>query len=279
MLLGTSINKTQKLLSQLIFDDSICIEEPLEIIIEYYFQNLKKREAISITMRTPGNEAELALGFLYTEGVIDSINEVEKISTSFDCNDSEDRSQQCIVTLQKSKIFQIDKIKRHFYANSSCGVCGKTSIDLSLESCPYILIKDFPQITKQTILKLPHTLRNSQALFAQTGGCHGVALFNTNGDLIKVMEDIGRHNAMDKLIGYILKEKLSPLQNHVIVVSGRASFELIQKSLTVACSIFVAVGAPSSLAISIAKEFNMSLIGFTKNTEANIYCNPQRIIE
>ena len=113
MLLGTSINKTQKLQSQSIFDDSICIEEPLEIIIEYYFQNLKKREAISITMRTPGNEAELALGFLYTEGVIDSINEVEKISTSFDCNDIEGRSQQCIVTLQKSKIFQIDKIKRH----------------------------------------------------------------------------------------------------------------------------------------------------------------------
>jgi len=277
-MLGLSQKPIIKLSHNQLIDDTVCIEEPLEIILEFYSHQQLKRETIAITMRTPGNEKELAIGFLYTEGIIDKYEEIDKIEFSFDCAQDESRNQQCVIRLIKNKFIDITKHKRHFYTSSSCGVCGKTSIDLSLEQCPFILIKSIPKIKKEILLQLPERLKINQAIFSKTGGSHGVGLFDTNGNMICVMEDVGRHNAMDKLIGYVLINNLIPLQDQVIVVSGRASFELIQKSLCIACSIFIAVGAPSSLAVEIASEFSMTLVGFTKNNNANIYSCPERII-
>jgi FdhD protein len=277
-MLGLTQKPIIKISNNQTFDDIVCIEEPLEIILEYYSHNQLKRETIAITMRTPGFEKELAIGFLYTEGIIDKYEEIEKIDFSFDCTQDETRNQQCVIRLIKHKFVDITKHKRHFYTSSSCGVCGKTSIDLSLEHCPFILIKSIPQLEKEILLQLPEKLKLNQEIFSKTGGSHGVGLFDTKGNMICVMEDVGRHNAMDKLIGYVLVNNLNPLKEHVIVVSGRASFELIQKSLCIACSIFIAVGAPSSLAVEIANEFNMTLIGFTKNNSANIYSCQERIV-
>lgn len=259
-------------------NDIICVEEPLEIILEHYKHGQLIRTPLSITMRTPGDDEDLAIGFLYTEGVIDKIDDILQLHVTFDCDNYEDRNQQVVVRINPNKIIDIAKFQRHFYSNSSCGVCGKTSIDLSLESCPFILKSAKQSIDIKTIISIPESLRSNQNLYTATGANHGCGLFTLNGDMICVKEDVGRHNAMDKLVAYILKNNLSPIHDMIIAVSGRASFELIQKSLSVACPIFVAVGAPSSLAIKLAQDFGMTLIGFTRHDDANVYCGAERII-
>ena len=174
--------------------------------------------------------------------------------------------------------FDFESLDRHFYTTSSCGVCGKTAIDLAVSNCSFVLKKNLPKVSIETILKLPAELRKHQNLFDKTGGNHACGLFDSKGLLLHYAEDVGRHNAMDKLIGKVLKDKMIPCDNHIVLVSGRASFELIQKTLMIGIPIFVAIGAPSSLAVELAENFGLSLIGFLRENKGNVYAGAGRII-
>jgi FdhD protein len=252
--------------------DTIAVEEPLEIIVSY--GSPRKRKTLAVTMRTPDDDTHLALGFLYTEGIISSKKEVANMRFL--------EENSLLVDLHENVNFDIEKLNRHFYTTSSCGVCGKASLEaVSTQSC-YILNKNFPLISKNILFKINTQIIDNQPLFKQTGGTHASALFdlseaNFDFKYIKTMEDVGRHNALDKIIGYALKNDMLPLSNHLLVVSGRASFELIQKALMAGIPIVAAVGAPSSLAVDLAVENNMTLIGFLKKNTLNVYSGFERI--
>jgi FdhD protein len=259
--------------------DDIIVEEPLEIILKFKHHNKSILKTISITMRTPGDDENLVRGFLFTEGIIKNpLQDIEKFEFRFDCNAEPVEQQTIIVHLRENILPEIENLDRHFYTSSSCGVCGKQSIDLALNNCSFILKKNQPQVEQKILYQLPEILRIQQTLFQKSGGNHGCGLFDTRGNLILFAEDVGRHNAMDKLAGKALTNSLVPLNDHIILLSGRASFELIQKALMIGTPIIAAVGAPSSLAIQTADSFGMSLIGFLKPGMGNIYCHPDRII-
>ena len=220
-------------------------------------------------MRTPGNDEELALGFLFTEGIIKDVNQIISVNLSSE--------NSITVSFRDDVNFDLKKLEKHFYTSSSCGVCGKTSI----ESIKTIKNNTKPNDTlifnASLIYKLPFILRQNQNIFEQTGGLHASAIFDIDGQLILMNEDIGRHNALDKLIGSAFQNKLLPLENHLLLLSGRASFELIQKATMAGIHMVVAIGAPSSLAVELAHERRMTLIGFLKNDRFNIYCGENRI--
>jgi FdhD protein len=255
-------------------EDALAIEEPLEIIIGYGTASKRQRKTIAVTMRTPDYDFELALGFLFTEGVIASKNDVKSIRFLED--------NRVLVDLDEKIVFDFDTLNRHFYTTSSCGVCGKASIEaISTQSC-FILQKDSPKIPKAVIFKIPLQLIENQLLFNKTGGVHASLLFAPQppkGEYkaTKVFEDVGRHNALDKLIGWACQNDLLPLKNNILLVSGRASFELIQKAMMAGIPIVAAIGAPSSLAVQLADENGMTLIGFLKQDKFNIYTNSDRI--
>jgi FdhD protein len=250
--------------------DDIAIEEPLEIIIRYGSAQKREHKTIAVTMRTPSDDAFLAIGFLYTEGVI--ANREDVLSYRF----LEDN--RIIIELRESFVFDTEKLNRHFYTTSSCGVCGKASIEaISTNSC-FILKKNYPIVSKHIISNLPTQLFDNQSLFSKTGGVHASALFNTEGVLQKLFEDVGRHNALDKLVGWALQNERIPLSNSVLLVSGRMSFELVQKAIMAGIPIIVAIGAPSSLSIDLAEQNGMTLIGFLKEKTMNIYCSADRIV-
>ncbi|MBK9478788.1 MAG: formate dehydrogenase accessory sulfurtransferase FdhD [Bacteroidetes bacterium] len=254
-----------------IIEDSVAVEEPLEIQLVYGVENQRLSTPISVTMRTPGNDVELALGFLVTEGILKSINEVEEAKqNSFDQN-------KVLVTLKTHVQPELKKLERNFYTSSSCGVCGKSSIEAVTIACER-LPNDTILIGSDSIKQLAQTIRNEQNLFSSTGGIHASALVDLNGNFLFLREDVGRHNALDKLIGYALLKNMLPLNQHILVLSGRASFELLQKSAIAGIKIVVAIGAPSSLAIQLAHDFNITLIGFVKAERFNIYSGEQRII-
>jgi FdhD protein len=258
--------------------DLLAAEEPLEIVLAFGESNNRRRQSISVTMRTPtGNDFELALGFLLTEGVISSYKDV--ISVRYTASELDKTAQANIVQidLQPSIKFDAEKLQRHFYTSSSCGVCGKTSIDMVQTTSCFWLKKGLP-IVKSTILRtLPEKLRKAQAVFEATGAIHAAALFDTEGVLIAVREDVGRHNALDKLIGWAMQHNRLPLSNHILLVSGRSSFELVQKALMAGIPILAAVGAPSSLAVQLANENGMTVVGFLKEHRFNIYSSFERI--
>ncbi|MEP7195829.1 MAG: formate dehydrogenase accessory sulfurtransferase FdhD [Saprospiraceae bacterium] len=260
-----------------IIEDALVIEEPLELVLKYQLNNSAVYKALSITMRTPGTDLELALGFLYSEGIIDRLSDVLKIDFKISCQDSEYINQSIIIEIANHIIPKIKELERHFYANSSCGVCGKTALDIVANNSKFILKKQEKLISKNTIYNLPDKLISAQKLFKKTGGIHACALFDFNGELIHFAEDVGRHNALDKLIGYCLNENKIPRDEHILLLSGRASFELIQKSLSIGIPIVAAVGAPSSLAVQMAENFGMTLIGFLRNNKMNVYCNSFRL--
>jgi FdhD protein len=253
------------------FSDVLSVEEPLEIRICYGTETEKTQKNISVTMRTPGNDLHLAVGFLFTEGIITSYQDVKKAyHTKTDC------------TFQKKNIVQIDLIEnfiphlmqsdRNFYTSSSCGVCGKSSIE-SIKTVSAFNRLDHPTLTISTAIlyQLPKKLKIAQSSFAITGGIHAAGLFSTEGELLFLQEDVGRHNALDKLIGSALATNLLPLNHHILLLSGRASFELIQKAAMAGISIVAAIGAPSSLALELAIELNITLLGFLKEDRVNIY--------
>ena len=258
-------------------NDLLAVEEPLEIRLGYGDSNLRQQKSISVTMRTPGNDFELALGFLFTEGIINNCKEVKVIRY---CSNGTTDHHENIVRLElvEEKEVDIKNTERNFYTTSSCGICGKTSIDaVRIASKTEKNNSDF-YINSSLIIDLPQKLRKEQSVFNYTGGLHACALFKDDGSLLMLREDIGRHNALDKLIGATLGLGLLPLDRYILLLSGRASFELIQKAAMAGISIVAAVGAPSSLAVSLAEEFDMTLIGFLRDERFNIYTGSERII-
>jgi FdhD protein len=259
-------------------EDLISIEEPLEISIKFKEKDDWIKRILSITMRTPGDDKDLVRGFLFNEQLIKNIKDIDTIESFGDEVGQYNIQNKILATLNNSENINISKIKRDFITNSSCGVCGKSSLD-ALE-----IIKqnktnpDQPKISKEVIIKSPTILRENQSEFSKTGGIHASGLFNSNGDLISVKEDVGRHNALDKLIGYTLfNGQINPL-TQFITCSGRLNFELVQKVLMTDIGIMIGVGAPTSLAIDLANKFDITLIGFVKRDSFNIYTNNKKVI-
>ncbi|MCS7211675.1 MAG: formate dehydrogenase accessory sulfurtransferase FdhD [Chloroherpetonaceae bacterium] len=256
-------------------EDTVAVEEPLEIRLA--IQGEKEAKSVAVTMRTPGHDAELAVGFLFTEGILKHPSQISRIAyTDKPIQGVLHRNVVC-VELKPNVQIDFKRLERHFYTTSSCGVCGKVSIEaVQANACP-TFPKNRPFFEKSVICRLPETLRKAQAVFDQTGGLHAAALFDVRGNLLLMREDVGRHNALDKLIGRAFLEQRLPLHNELVLVSGRASFELVQKALMAGIPILAAVGAPSSLAIELADEFDMTLIGFLRGERFNIYSSAWRV--
>ena len=258
--------------------DHVSVEEPLEMSLKFKKDDKWNIENISITMRTPGNDEDLVSGFLYNERIIENINEIEKVEKKGETVGDYNLQNKIEATINNTKNLDIGKIKKNFITNSSCGVCGKTSLD-SIEILKTNKIDlSFPKINYNIILKSPKLLQNNQSEFSKTGGIHASALIDSKGEVIAIREDVGRHNALDKLIGYALKSKIIKPENQFIACSGRLNFELVQKALMSNIGLMAGVGAPTSLAIDLAKRFNMTLVGFVKQDSFNIYSNKERII-
>jgi FdhD protein len=261
------------------FEDHISIEEPLEIILKYKDKNESWIEkTISITMRTPGDDEDLVRGFLFNEKVIDKLDYIEKIESVGETSEQYSLQNKIIVTINNSENIDIDKIKRNFLTNSSCGVCGKSSLDVLDIIKKDKIFKFEPKIPKEVLMKSPNNLRQNQSEFSKTGGIHASGLFSAQGDIVAIKEDVGRHNALDKLIGYTLSKKLLDNKCQFLTCSGRLNFDLVQKALMANIGILIGVGAPTSLAIDLANKFDMTLVGFVKEDSFNIYSNKERII-
>ena len=260
------------------FEDLVSIEEPLEISLKFKENNEWVTQNLSITMRTPGNDEDLVRGFLFNEQIVQNIKDIESIESYGELVGQYNIKNKILATLNNSENVNISKIKRDFLTNSSCGVCGKSSLD-ALE----IIKKDKtdsnePKISKEVIVSSPNTLRSNQSEFSKTGGIHASGLFDVDGELINLREDVGRHNALDKLIGSsMINDQIEP-KNQFITCSGRLNFELVQKVLMTNIGIMVGVGAPTSLAIDLANKFDMTLIGFVKMESFNIYTNNKKVI-
>lgn len=242
-------------------DDVLAVEEPLEIRAAWPDGEGREKN-ISVTMRTPGDDFDLAVGFLFTEGLIRSPADVESVRHWGSPN---------VVRVGLASGVRIDaaKLDRHFYTSSSCGVCGKSSIDALRVSASRL--PERPPVSRELIHRLPVALENHQRDFRVTGGLHGAALFDAAGTLVCMREDVGRHNAVDKVIGAMFREGATPLPHALLMVSSRASFELVQKALVAGIPVLAAVGAPSSLAVTLAREFNLTLLGFVRGGRFNVY--------
>ncbi len=253
-------------------DDLLAVEEPLEIQLLYGNADNRQQKSISVTMRTPGHDEELAAGFLFTEGIIRTNQEILFIKKEvLDQN-------RILVGLQENMDPDIQKMERNFYTTSSCGVCGKSSIDAIKTISAYINEPDAICLKTEMIYSIHSQIRERQAIFNSTGGLHASALFDMEGNFIMLHEDVGRHNALDKVIGTSLLNEELPLTNTILLLSGRVSFELIQKACMAGIKVITAVGAPSSLAVELAKESNITLIGFLRNERFNIYSGEERIM-
>jgi FdhD protein len=271
-------------------EEALAVEEPLEIQLGYRADQDWAVKSISVTMRTPGNDCELAAGFLMTEGVVRDVNDIERITNAPFSNpvarvESEVRPSSLPPYTRRNTVrvdlapdvkVSLATLERNFYTTSSCGICGKASL-LALQSvCPPHHINTF-SISAETLYALPSRLRESQSAFNLTGGLHGAGLFDANGELIALREDVGRHNAVDKLLGAEFLADRTPLRESLLLLSGRASFELMQKALMGGISMVASVGAPSSLAVQVAKEFDITLVGFLRDSHFNVYHGSEHI--
>jgi FdhD protein len=249
------------------FEDEVAVEEPLEIRVD--------GAPLAVTMRTPGNDFELAVGFLFGEGLIAGNKDIATVSY---CKSGPPEQLYNIVTveLRAGAHFDLSRAQRNFYTTSSCGVCGKASLEaLSTAGCAHL--QDGPVIDAEIVGGMPKKLRARQRIFERTGGLHAAGLFDERGELLYLREDVGRHNAVDKLVGKSVLDGAVPASTRILQVSGRASFEIMQKALAAAIPIVSAVSAPSSLAVSLAEEFNMTLIGFVRGDSFNVYSGAPRI--
>jgi FdhD protein len=253
--------------------DSLATEEPMEIRLV----SGDARQTVAVTMRTPGADFELAAGFLYGEGIVSAPEDVKKISYCVDPDlDAEQQYNIVNVELRGDRDYDLRSLERHFYTTSACGVCGKASLEqLELRGCP--VIPSGPEVSAEVVYSLPEKLREAQGLFEATGGLHAAALFDAEGELVALREDVGRHNATDKLVGWAFLEGRLPLSGQIVMVSGRSSFEILQKCLTAGVPVVCAVSAPSSLAVDVARQFNITLIGFLRGTRFNVYSGYERI--
>ena len=249
-------------------EDRVAIEEPLEIQLSYGLQD-KTQTNISVTMRTPGNDDELAVGFLFSEGILQSADQIKAIKSMAE--------NEILVELNDDIKPCLQKSERNFYTTSSCGVCGKSSIAAIRTVSLYQHGVNNIIIDSKILYGLEGIVRKQQSIFESTGALHACGLFDLHGDFIMLREDVGRHNALDKVIGTALMSRQLPLTESILFLSGRASFELIQKASMAGIKIVAAVGAPSSLAVELAMEFDMTLIGFLRNERFNIYCGWQRV--
>lgn len=251
--------------------DNLTTEEPLEIRL------VSPSRTVAVTMRTPGADFELAAGFLFSEGVISCKEDIQRMSYCVDqLVDGEQRYNIVNVELREGLIPDLQPLERHFFTSSACGVCGKTSI-AALQLRGYPVISPGLIVTPELIYSLPEQLRAAQGIFTATGGLHAAAVFNAQGQILSLREDVGRHNALDKLIGTALLANELPFNEHIVMVSGRSSFEILQKSVAAGVPIVCSVSAPSSLAVSVAKEFGITLIGFLRGERFNVYTGWERI--
>ena len=265
-------NKTEEV------KDHVSVEEPLEMNLRFKQNSNWHTENLSITMRTPGNDEDLVTGFLFNERIIEDVNQIIKIEKQGDKVGDYNIQNKIEATIDNIKNIDIGKLKRNFLTNSSCGVCGKASLDTIEVIKNDKLNLSFPKIQKKIIMKSPELLMSEQSEFSKTGGIHASSLIDDSGKVIVTREDVGRHNALDKLIGYAHSKKLIDNHSQFIACSGRLNFELIQKGLMSNIGVMAGVGAPTSLAIDLAKRFEMTLLGFVKNNSFNIYTNKERII-
>lgn len=257
--------------------DVVATEEPLEIRLGFSDSGGRRAErSISITMRTPGNDEELAIGFLFTEGIV---KQPEDVTVVRPCGPPAPNGLINVVRVELADhvAVELDRLERHFYTSSSCGVCGKASLDAVAVQGRFDIAKNAATIDRSVLRSLPAELEARQSVFEQTGGLHASGLFGIDGEIIAVREDVGRHNALDKLIGSRVMSGAIPLSGCGIIVSGRSSFELMQKAMVAGCPILAAVGAPSSLAVELAAEFGMTLVGFLQRDRFNVYTRPDRI--
>ncbi|HEU4740518.1 MAG TPA: formate dehydrogenase accessory sulfurtransferase FdhD [Meiothermus sp.] len=261
--------------------DELAVEEPLELRLVAG----NERKTVAVTLRTPGNDFELAAGFLFSEGVIQQRSEIRRIAYCVDEEAAFFRGDRRVdqrynivsVELRSEVLPELPALERHFFTTSACGLCGKASIE-SLSARGLSPVSSDSTVPAEVLRGLPEKLRKAQQLFDLTGGLHAAGLFDLEGNLIRLREDIGRHNAMDKLVGWALLEGKLPLAKCIVVVSGRASFELVQKALTVGIPIFASVSAPSNLAVDLAASFGMTLTGFLRGERFNVYAHPERIL-
>lgn len=259
-------------------NDMLSVEEPLEIRLDFELAGKRAQKSISITMRTPGEDFELAAGFLFTEGIVRGQADIASIQY---CKspESEEHSPNIVrVELKPDVVFDAIKLHRNFYTTSSCGVCGKASLDaIRQQGCP-VISELGPTIYPKRVHGLPEKLRNAQRTFELTGGLHACGLFTPDGELVYLFEDVGRHNALDKLIGNAILNDVDWLDDSILVLSGRISFELVQKALMAGIPLIAAVGAPSTLAVELAREHNITLLGFVRDDRFNIYTSPWRVL-
>ena len=253
--------------------DLLATEEPMEIRLLAGAEH----HTVAITMRTPGTDFELAAGFLHGEQVVSSADDIRRITYCVDpAIDVEQRYNIVNVELRTGVPAHLPSLERNFYTTSACGVCGKATLEaLRLRGCP--TVPPGPEVASSTLSGLPETLRRSQGLFASTGGLHAAALFDAEGTLLEVREDVGRHNAVDKLVGSAFLSRRLPLSGCVLMVSGRSSYEILQKALVAGIPIVCAISAPSSLAVAMASAFGMTLVGFLRDDRFNVYTGLERI--
>jgi FdhD protein len=259
-------------------EDTLAVEEPLEIRVGFGLLTARQQESVAITMRTPGHDTELALGFLWTEGILMAASQVLDVRVRGFALESTPQSI-VQVELHPDTPVSLEHLDRHFYTTSSCGVCGKTSLEAVHARSRYDLSVDRADWHPQAIHGAPERLREAQAVFDRTGGLHAAALFDTDGNLLLLREDVGRHNAVDKLIGAFVVRQELPLSGKMLLVSGRASFELVQKAVMGGIPLLAAVGAPSSLAVELAREEGLTLLGFVRGNRFNVYSVPERIAD
>ncbi|MDP9862844.1 MULTISPECIES: formate dehydrogenase accessory sulfurtransferase FdhD [Streptosporangium] len=254
--------------------DDLATEEPLEIRI----QAGAARRTVAITMRTPGHDFELAAGFLHGEGLVAA----EEVSSIAYCTDDdvapEARYNTVTVRLRGGRLPDLPALDRHFMTSSACGVCGTASLDALRGRCSPLPAQEDLRISPETLYGLPHRLREGQGVFGKTGGLHAAGLFTAGGELLAIREDVGRHNAVDKLVGWALMGGRLPLGGHILMVSGRSSYEIMQKALAAGVPVVCAVSAPSSLAVDLAREFGMTLVGFLREERFNLYSAPERVL-
>lgn len=253
-------------------DDLVAVEEPLQIKLEYSTINGRMQKNIAVTMRTPGNDGELAAGFLFTEGIIKKPADIQEIKQS-----TADENE-VLVILQENVMPVLSNVARNFYSTSSCGICGKASIEAIQTVLQYQHAASHIFVNIPVLFSLQSRLKNQQKIFEDTGGIHASALFGAGGDFIMLREDVGRHNALDKVTGAAFLKNMLPLNNYILLLSGRASFELIQKAVMAGIKIVAAVGAPSSLAVELAKENDVTLTGFLREERFNVYSGQHRIV-
>lgn len=258
--------------------DLLAVEEPLEIKLVYGNGPQRHHRSVAVTMRTPGKDFELALGFLFTEGLIGRASDVLSIRYAGGALDPEAQENIVQVDLHPQVAVDLDSLSRHFYTSSSCGICGKASIEMVRTTSVFLLPPGRPLIPVQALYRAPAKLQGRQSVFAHTGGIHAAALFNQEGELLILCEDVGRHNALDKLIGTALSQDMVPLREHFVLVSGRVGFELVQKAVMAGIPCLAAIGAASSLAVELAEEYGMTLVGFLRQDQGNVYAGAERLV-